>query len=172
MMDVTAKVDTHTTVTRFRPEENKIDLHNGKTYSYKALVIATGLEHGYFGVEGLEELDRKSNENGVTVHLVDSPQRIQNNHWHGFHHPRGDFIVYHPEYPYRGEGFDFYAFYYEHHLRHQQTIGTCSKDARIVVMTPNDRISNFPYADSYIRKECKNRLIDVELNQELLKVAE
>ena len=104
MVGVTTKMDINTSVTRFYPEENKVDLNNGKTYTYKALVIATGLEHGCSGVEGLEELDRKSQNNGVNVHLLDTPTRIPNNHWHGYHHPRGNFIVYHPGFPYRGEG--------------------------------------------------------------------
>ena len=104
MIGVRTKMDINTTVTRFRPEENQVELNNGKTYTYKALVIATGLDQDYSGVEGLEELDKKSNDNGVTVHLLDTPTRIPNNHWHGYHHPRGDFIVYHPGFPYRGEG--------------------------------------------------------------------
>ena len=104
MVGVTTKMDINTSVTRFYPEENKLDLNNGKTYTYKAFVIATGLEHGYSGVEGLEELDLKSHNNGVNVHLLDSTTRIPNNHWHGYHHPRGNFIVYHPGFPYRGEG--------------------------------------------------------------------
>ena len=69
-------------------------------------------------------------------------------------------------------GGDFYAFYYEHQLRQAQIVEASSASARIVVMTPNDRIHNFPYANEFVLDECRKRNIDVEFNRELLKVEE
>ena len=42
-------------VASFQPAENKITLENGSTLNYDALVLATGLELNYAGVEGAKE---------------------------------------------------------------------------------------------------------------------
>ena len=157
MLEVTAKVDSNTAVTKVLPDENKLELGNGKTYTYKALVLAPGLQHDYQGIEGLEELDNKSDQNGVTVHMLDHPSRIVKNHWHGHHHRSGDFIVYHPKWPHCGEGIDFYAFYYEYQLRMEKIVGTTTKDSRIVIMTPNSGLNKFPYANDFLQQECEDR---------------
>ena len=48
-------------------------------------------------------MDNKKGDD-VTVHMVDKLSRIGDNHWQGFHHTKGEFIFYHPEFPYKGEG--------------------------------------------------------------------
>ena len=48
-------------------------------------------------------MDHKKSDD-VVVHMVDKLSRINQNHWQGFHHTKGEFIVYHPEFPYKGEG--------------------------------------------------------------------
>jgi hypothetical protein len=104
-------------VAEFKPHENKVKLSNGREYTYKALVLATGFEHKASFIEGLTDFEKDRGENNVFVHAIDNKERIQRNYYHGWHHPNGDMILYAPKFPYKGEGSDFYALYYEHYLR-------------------------------------------------------
>jgi NADH dehydrogenase FAD-containing subunit len=40
-----SRTDTFTKVAQFFPEQNKLKLTNGREYTYKALVVATGFNH-------------------------------------------------------------------------------------------------------------------------------
>jgi len=53
----------------------------------------------------------------VFVHTIDNKATVTKNYYHGYTHTHGDFICYSPAVPYKGEGSDFYALYYEHFMR-------------------------------------------------------
>jgi hypothetical protein len=40
-----SRMDTFAKVSQFMPEQNKLRLSNGREYTYKALVLATGFNH-------------------------------------------------------------------------------------------------------------------------------
>jgi len=42
-VDSWSMIDRLTKVTKFSPDNNKLSLSNGKEYTYKSLVLATGL---------------------------------------------------------------------------------------------------------------------------------
>jgi hypothetical protein len=48
---------------------------------------------------------------------------MDRNYYHGWKHQFGDMMCYHPKHPYKGEGSDFYAFYYEHINRIDKLVG-------------------------------------------------
>ena len=48
------KVNQKANLAGVRPESNEIELENGESVSYDALVLATGLELGFDAVEGLQ----------------------------------------------------------------------------------------------------------------------
>ena len=77
-------------------------------------------------------------------------------------------LCYSPKAPYKGEGCDFWALYYESFLRQDQIQGVASNSARITVWSPNKWIYKFPYADEIAREECDKRGIDVNLGWELM----
>jgi len=104
-------------VTEFKPEENKVLLSNGREYTYKALVLTPGFNHSVDNIEGLRALADGPEENNVFAHELDADRVKFKNYYHGWNHPYGDMICYSPKAPYKGEGNDFYAFYYEHFLR-------------------------------------------------------
>ena len=79
-------------------------------------------------------------------------------------------ICYAPQFPYKGEGTDFYAFYYEHIMRFDKLQEITAKSARIQYWTPNKEIFKFPYANEFVLEECARRHIDVQFGQELVKV--
>lgn len=112
-----SRADTNVKVTKFSPNENKVKLSNGKEYTYKALVIATGFEHSSSHIEGLPDFEKDRGENQTFAHTIDTKNKVDRNYWNGYNHNSGDMICYSPKFPYKGEGCDFYALYYEHFLR-------------------------------------------------------
>ena len=63
--------------------------------------------------------------------------------------------MYSPKFPYKGEGCDFYALYYEHMMRQDKLMGLASENARIQYWTPNKEIYRFPYANEIALEECR-----------------
>jgi capsule polysaccharide modification protein KpsS len=68
---------------------------------------------------------------GVFVHTLENKERVDRNYYHGWNHNAGDMICYSPKGPYKGEGNDFYALYYESFLRQDKQQGRASANARI-----------------------------------------
>lgn len=114
-------METFVKVTEYKPKENKLKLSNGKEFTYKALVLAPGFDHKSENLEGLTDFERDHTaQNNVFAHAIDTKERVQRNYYHGWMHTNGDMICYAPKFPYKGEGTDFYALYYEHFLRQDQ----------------------------------------------------
>ena len=52
-VDPWSRTDVGAKVVQYKPNENKVVLSNGREYTYKALVIAPGLDHRDDKIEGL-----------------------------------------------------------------------------------------------------------------------
>ena len=135
-----SKTQAFTSVTGLNADANTLQLSNGKEFSYKSLVLAPGLDHQASHIKGLEEMAAMHESNNVFVHTIDNKQTVIDNYWHGWNHTHGDMICYSPAVPYKGEGTDFYALYYEHFLRQDQMQGRSSANAKIQFWTPNKEI--------------------------------
>lgn len=92
-------------------------LSNGREYTYKALVVATGFDHRSELIKGLPEFEKGRGENKVFTHKIDLKENVDRNYYHGWNHTNSDMITYSPKFPYKGEGCDIYDLYYEHFLR-------------------------------------------------------
>lgn len=99
------------------PNENKLVLSNGKEYTYKALVLAPGLDHSDRHIDGLHDLRNTHESENVFVHVLDNKATSDRNYYHGWSHVMGDMICYSPKGPYKGEGTDFWCLYYESFMR-------------------------------------------------------
>lgn len=160
-IDKSSRVNTDVRVTSIKPGENKITLGNGKEYSYRALVLGTGLDSKAEYIEGLAELEAEGEQSGVFVHLPDVVQRLDRNYYHGWQFFHGDMVVYNPAFPYKDEGLTFFTFYYEHLLRQEQLFERAARNAQIHYVTPNKCIFEFPYANEVTLDECEKRGIKV-----------
>lgn len=156
--------------TKIDADHNKISLNNGKTFTYKALVLATGFDHKLEYIKGLEQFSKCHETENVFIHALDHKERISQNYWSGWQHKAGDFICYSPKFPYKGEGSDFYALYYESFLRMDKMNQAASAGARIQYYTPNKEIYQFPYANEIALDECHKRGIDVCFGWEMLEL--
>ena len=131
-------------------------------------MIAAGFDHKSQSIEGLADFETDQGQNNVFVHKVDDKSTVDRNFYHGWNHFNGDMLCYSPKFPYKGEGTDFYPFYYEQFLRQDKLQGRSAKNARIQYWTPNKSIFEFDYANEVALDECKKRDIDVHFGWELL----
>lgn len=169
-MNGASRVDTGVRVSKFVPDESKVVLTNGKEYTYKSLVLAPGFDHKVDNIEGLRSFEDEGEQSGVFSHVIDTKARMDRNYWHGQNHHHGDMIVYNPAFPYKDEGMNFYAFYYEHLLRNDKLVQRAAADARVQIWTPNKELFKFDYANQFALEECEKRLIDVNFGWEMMKV--
>lgn len=165
-----SKIDAGVTVTQVHPEQNKVSLSNGKEYTYKTLVLNPGLDHSSDYIKGLDQFEWGPDSNNVFVHSVDKKERASRNWYAGYNHAFGDLICYSPAFPYKGEGSDFYALYYESMINQDRMQSAAAKNARVQYWTPNKEIFQFPYANEVALDECHKRGIDVMFGWEMLEV--
>jgi hypothetical protein len=165
-----SRTDVGLKVVKYLPNENKMILSNGREYTYKALVLAPGLDHSDKHIEGLPEMRATHEEENVYVHMLDNKETSIRNWYHGWNHTNGDMICYSPAGPYKGEGNDFYALYYESFMRHDKLHGRSAAGAKIQYWTPNKEIFRFPYANEVALEECHKRGIDVMFGWEMIKL--
>jgi hypothetical protein len=116
-VNASSRVNVNQRVTHFKPDENKIVLDDGKEYTYRALVLANGLDQKSENIEGLKEVEDMGERSQVFSHVVDTKDRMDRNYWAGWQHFHGDCIVYNPAFPFKDEGLSFFTFYYDHLLR-------------------------------------------------------
>jgi hypothetical protein len=126
-----SKIEVGVSATKVSADHNKISLSNGKDFTYKALVLATGFDHDSSYIKGLEQFENAHEDCNVFIHAIDHKKRAYRNYWHGWRHQAGDFICYSPKFPYKGEGTDFYALYYEHFLRYDKMHQLSSAGSRL-----------------------------------------
>jgi hypothetical protein len=117
VIDTWSKREMPNSVASLNPETNSLTLKDGKAWTYKSLVLSPGFDHSMGHIKGLEEMANGPEDNGVNVHMITDKARVDRNYWHGWNHQGGDMICYSPASPYKGEGSDFYALYYEHFMR-------------------------------------------------------
>ena len=169
-VDASSRVDANLRATKIDPENNKIHISNGKEYTYKALVYAPGFDHTVDNLKGLRAFEDEGDKSNVFSHIPDKIERLNRNYYHGFQQYGGDFIVYNPARPYKDEGSNFYAFYYEYINRQDGYHGRAAKNAKVQYWSPNKSIFEFSYANEVILDECEKRGIDVFLGWDLQEV--
>lgn len=83
-VDNWSRIETGVRLTSLDANANELKLSNGKTFTYKALVLAPGFDHTMEPIEGLEELQNGPEEDHVFVHMMDNKHRTERNFYHGW----------------------------------------------------------------------------------------
>ena len=65
-------IQGNTTVTELNPGSNSLKLSTGKEFTYKALVLAPGLNHDSSNIEGLQEFETGPETNNTWVHTFNN----------------------------------------------------------------------------------------------------
>lgn len=82
-------------------------------------------------------MENDRGENNVYAHGLDNILRVDRNFHSGWTNSNGEMLLYSPKFPYKGEGCDFYALYYEHFLRQDILQGLSAQNTKIHYYTPN-----------------------------------
>ena len=159
-VDASSRADSGVRATKIDPHKNKINLSNGREYTYKTLVYAPGFDHTVNNIPGLSTFEKEGDRTNVFSHIIDTVSRMERNYYHGWEFYGGDYIVYDPAHPFKSEGSSFYPLYYEYILRNDFIHGRASRNAKIQYWTPNKEIFKFPFANEVALEECHLLLND------------
>jgi NADH dehydrogenase FAD-containing subunit len=77
-VDKWSRIET-TTVEHVSTDKKEVKLANGKTLSYKALVLAPGFKHESNSIEGIEQIDSWDQSENFFNHIVDGIPRVLRN---------------------------------------------------------------------------------------------
>lgn len=70
MIDTWSKIESGK-VSKLDAADNTVTLANGKTMTYKALVLGAGFDHSCEFIDGLSAFDQGPESNNVFVHQLD-----------------------------------------------------------------------------------------------------
>lgn len=159
-------------ISKIIPEKNQIVTEKGDTYTYKSLVLNTGLNQKSSNLPFLEPyINDEWAKTRVFVNDLNNPFQVSRNNRMFITHLDGDFIVYLPEGPNKLEGTGHWYLMLDYYFSRGQFTDNRSRSQRVKVITPNNHLLKFPFANEIVMNEIKNRnMIDVHFGMELVNV--
>lgn len=145
-------------ITEIHPEKNEIVTEKGDIFKYKALVLNTGLEQKANNVPYLKDLiTEEFAKTRVFVQEAGNAFQFNRNYRIFPNHKDGDFLLYLPKFPSRREAYDHWYLQLDAYLSRAQFFESHNRSMRIRVITPNDCLFKFPFANELIQEEISNR---------------
>lgn len=142
-----------------KPEKNQVIDDKGTVYTYKSLLLNTGLnqtvENMPFLLPFVNDNDRGTSR--VFINDASSEFHIERNKRMFQLHKDNDFLVYLPEHPNRKEAYDNWYLALDNYISWGIQSGTFSRKIKVRVITPNNYLFRYPFADEVIREECASR---------------
>lgn len=160
-------------ITKIDPKNNKVVDDRGIEFSYKSLVLNTGLDHSYKNMPFLEKYlkDGELGKSRVFVHNPSDDDHIERNRRIISMHKDNDLIVYLPKLPSRREAYDAWYLKLDTYLSWGLQSGAHPKSMKIRVITPNKNLFNFPFANEVVMDEISQRsMIETHFGWELVNV--
>jgi hypothetical protein len=158
IFDVNVSRSIKETINEIRPEKNELVTTKGDVYKYKSLVLNTGLKQ-----EGTEDPMFKeyvNDEFGKSRVFVQEPGNVfqVNRNSRIFHmHKDGDFIIYIQGGPNKREAYDHWYLSADSYLSRGIFTGNRPRSMRVRVITPNDYLFKFPFANEVALEEASQR---------------
>jgi len=171
--DAEASIYSNHKIVDINPKENKVIDDMGNTYSYKALVLNTGLDQAVANMPFIHKYtqDGEFGESRVFVHNPSDTNHLDRNRRIFAMHKDNDFIVYLPEYPSRREAYDGWYLALDSYLSWGIQSGAHHEKMKIRVITPNKNLYKFKFANEVVMEECSNRdLIELHFGWEITDV--
>jgi hypothetical protein len=145
-------------VTGIDPNKNEIVTDKGDVYKYKTLVLNTGLDQLGSNLPYLKGLiDDDYAKSRVFIQEPSNPHQVNRNTRMFFMHKDGDFLIYLPKFPSRGECYDHWYLKLENYLARGWHLESRPRSYRIKVITPNDCLLRFPFANEVMLDEIEQR---------------
>lgn len=157
--DNDASIFSGNRIVDIKPEENKVVDDHGHIYSYKALVLNTGLDQSVATMPFVHQhvQDGEFGESRVFVHNPSDPDHIDRNRRIFSMHKDHDCIVYLPEYPSRREAYDAWYLGLDTYLSWGVQSAAHHEKMKVRVITPNKNLFKFPFANEVVMDECSQR---------------
>jgi hypothetical protein len=147
------------TIVDIKPELNQIVDDKGITYGYKSLILNTGLDQHPKNMPFLEKFinDDIYAPSRVFVQAPSDEFHIERNRRIYQMHKDSDFIVYLPEFPSRREAYDAWYLGLDTYFTWGIQGGTFPRGMKVRVITPNDVLFKFPFANEVVNEEISQR---------------
>lgn len=147
------------TIVDIKPELNQVIDDKGTAYTYKTLLLDTGLKQVVENMPFLEKFvnDSEFGESRVFVSAPSDEFHVERNKRLFNMHKDNDFLVYLPEYPNRREAYDNLYLALELFISQGQLSCGRSKDIKVRVITPNNYLFRFPFANEVVLDELSQR---------------
>jgi hypothetical protein len=155
------------------PVKNTVTDDRGIHYTYKSLVLNTGLDQSVANMPFIHKLvqDGDFAESRVFVHNPSDVDHIDRNRRIFSNHKDNDFIVYLPEYPNRREAYDAWYLALDTFLTWGVHSQAHHRNMKVRVITPNQNLFRFPFANEVVMEEISQRsLIETHFGYEITNV--
>jgi len=141
------------------PSENKLTDNRGQTFTYKALVLSTGLNQKPENDEFINKYvqDGLFGESRVFVHKNSDMENNDRNKRIFSMHKDGDFLLYLPEYPNGREAYDAWYLGLDTYFSWGLQAQTIPQGMKIRVITPNENLFRYPFANEVVMDEIQDR---------------
>jgi hypothetical protein len=144
-------------VVNINPEKNEVISEKGETWTYKALVLNTGLDQSINNLPfNSELLTDPLAHNRVFAHITGSNFHYFRNTRLWLNHPGGDFIIYIPS-PNKREASDHWYLMLDHYFIKGYLLNVYNRSMKIRVITPEPQLFKFPFANEIINNEISER---------------
>ena len=160
-------------IVNIKPEENKIIDDKGEVYTYKALVLNTGLHQKVENMPFVEKHvnDGEMGHSRVFIHNPTNDEHIERNRRIYWLHRDHDFLVYLPKLPSRREVYDHWYLSLDSYLSKYIHSEGLPANTKIRVITPNNTLFKFPFANEVVMDEISQRtMIELHFGWELTNI--
>ena len=145
-------------ITQIIPEKNQIISDKGETYTYKTLVLNTGLDQKAHCMPFLKNLVSDDfAKSRVFIQDTTSLTNVIRNSRIFFMHKDGDFILYLPKLPSRRESYDHWYLALDSYLSRGVLNEAHNRGMKIRVITPEKNLFKFPFANEIVNEEISQR---------------
>jgi hypothetical protein len=146
-------------ITHINPAKNQVTSSKGEVFNYKTLVLNTGLNQKaeYNPILAPYVNDGDYGKSRVFVHEPGSNYHISRNTRIFHMHKDGDFIVYITGGPNKREAYEHWYLMLDTYLARSQSLNGHPQSMRIKVITPNNYLFKFPFANEVVMEEISNR---------------
>ena len=145
-------------ITQIIPEKNQIVSDKGEVYTYKALVLNTGLDQKAHCMPFLKNLVVDDfAKTRVFIQDTTSIVNVIRNSRIFFMHKDGDFLLYLPKLPSRRESYDHWYLALDSYLSRGVLNEAHNRGMKIRVITPENSLFKFPFANEIVNEEISQR---------------
>lgn len=146
-------------VTEIHPDKNQLITSKGEVFNYKTLVLNTGLQQKANEDPILAPFvnDGDYGKSRVFCHDTSSSDHLRRNTRIFLSHKDGDFIVYLPGGANKREAYEHWYLMIDTYLSRSQFVESHARSMKIRVITPNDYLFKFPFANEIVLEEIKSR---------------